>query len=56
MFLDITVINIVKTRQFPLSDEEKEILIIGGIAIIAIAAIALIPATGGSNLLLLLGV
>jgi hypothetical protein len=43
-------------NPFPLSDEEKEILIIGGIAIIAIAAIALIPATGGSSLFLLLGV
>lgn len=42
--LDLPTIN-----PFPLSNEEVQVLVIAGVVIIAVVAIALIPATGGAS-------
>ena len=42
--LDLPTIN-----PFPLTNEDAQVLVIAGVIIIAVAAIALIPTTGGAS-------
>lgn len=44
-----TKINLPTINPFPLSNEEVQVLVVAGVVIIAVVAIALIPATGGAS-------
>jgi nicotinamide riboside kinase len=51
---EVQTLDIPYYNPFPLTNQEKQILVVTAIVILAVVAIALIPATGGGSTVLLL--